>query len=109
ASANLRARAARQRRKRGAVDYTAAQTVAAALLASGMDNTVTAIGPRRRLRSSANSALSSKCWAVVCNEYVKPGACAGIIEGQAVRRFDSEQFRSTPRTCGCFRGILSLR
>jgi hypothetical protein len=24
-------------------------------------------------------------------------------------RLDSERFRSTPRTCGCFLGILSLR
>ena len=43
------------------------------------------------------------------HEYVKSGACAGIIEGQAARRLDSERFRSTPRTCGRFRGILSLR
>jgi non-homologous end joining protein Ku len=32
-----------------------------------------------------------------------------LIEGQAARRLDSERFRSTPRTCGHFRGILSLR
>ena len=25
------------------------------------------------------------------------------------KRLDSERFRATPRTCGCFRGILSLR
>src|SRR5262249_24616365 len=25
------------------------------------------------------------------------------------QRLDSERFRSTPRTCGCFRGILGLR
>jgi hypothetical protein len=37
------------------------------------------------------------------------GACAGIIEGQAAQRLDSERFRSAPRTCGRFRGILSLR
>ena len=24
-------------------------------------------------------------------------------------QLDSERFRSTPRTCGCFRGIVSLR
>ena len=29
--------------------------------------------------------------------------------GQAGWRLDSERFRSTPRTCGRFRGILSLR
>src|SRR5262249_14803647 len=30
--------------------------------------------------------------------------------GRAARRhLDSERFRSTSRTCGCFRGILSLR
>jgi hypothetical protein len=28
--------------------------------------------------------------------------------GQAGWRLDSERFRSTPRTCGRFRGILSL-
>ena len=32
-----------------------------------------------------------------------------FIEGQAAQRLDSEQFRSTPRTCGRFRYILSLR
>src|SRR5262249_29786888 len=45
-----------QRRKKGAVDYTAAETVAAALLASGMGNTATASGPRPRLRSGRSSA-----------------------------------------------------
>ena len=35
-----------QRRKKGAADCTAAQAVAAALLGSGMDNTVTASGPK---------------------------------------------------------------
>ena len=44
----------RQRRKRAAVDCTAAQAVAAARLASGMGNTVTASGRRPRLRNSAN-------------------------------------------------------
>jgi hypothetical protein len=39
-----------------AVDCTAAQAVAAALLASGMGNIVTASGPRPRLRSGRNSA-----------------------------------------------------
>jgi hypothetical protein len=29
--------------------------------------------------------------------------------GQAGWRLDSERFRSTPRTCGRFRGILSLQ
>jgi hypothetical protein len=48
--------AGRQRRKRGAVDCTAAQAVAAALPANGMGNTVTASGPRPRLRSGRNSA-----------------------------------------------------
>jgi hypothetical protein len=48
--------AGRQRQKSAAVDYTAAQAVAAALLASGMGNTATASGPRPRLRSSGNSA-----------------------------------------------------
>jgi hypothetical protein len=47
----------RQRRKKDAVDCTAAQAVAAALLASAMGNTVTAKGPRRPLQSSGNSAL----------------------------------------------------
>ena len=47
--------AGHQRRKRGAVDCTPAQAVAAALLASGMGNTVTASGPRPRSRSSGNS------------------------------------------------------
>jgi len=47
--------AGHQRRKRGAVGYTAVQAVAAVLLASGMGNTVTATGPRPRLRSSGNS------------------------------------------------------
>ena len=42
--------------KKGAVDCTAAQEVAVPLLASGMGNTVTASGPRPRLRSSRNSA-----------------------------------------------------
>jgi len=32
-----------------------------------------------------------------------------FIEGQDARRLDSERFRSTPRTCGRFRGILSLQ
>src|SRR5262244_263971 len=45
----------RQRRKKGAVGCTAAQAVAAALLASAMASTVTASGPRR-LRNSENSA-----------------------------------------------------
>jgi len=44
------------RRKRGAVDCTAAPGVAAALLAGGTGNTVTASGLRVRLRSSKNSA-----------------------------------------------------
>src|SRR5262249_9117119 len=48
--------AGRQRRKKAAVDCTAAHAVAAALLASGMGNTVTASGPRPRLRSRRNSA-----------------------------------------------------
>jgi len=48
--------AVRQRRKKDAVDCTAAQAVAAALLASAMGNTVTAKGPRRPLQSSGNSA-----------------------------------------------------
>jgi hypothetical protein len=48
--------AGRQRKKSAAVDYTAAQAVAAALLASGMGNTARASGPRPRLRSSRNSA-----------------------------------------------------
>jgi hypothetical protein len=42
--------AVRQRRKKDAVDCTAAQAVAAALLASAMGNTVTAKGPRRPLQ-----------------------------------------------------------
>ena len=37
------------------VEYTAAQAVAARLLASAMANTVTASAPRPRLRSSGNS------------------------------------------------------
>jgi hypothetical protein len=45
-----------QRPKRGAVNCTAAQTVAAALPASGTGNTVTASGPRPRLRSGGDSA-----------------------------------------------------
>src|SRR5262249_7117660 len=45
-----------QRRKRAAVDCTAAQEVAVPLLASGMGDTVTASGPRPRLRSGRNSA-----------------------------------------------------
>jgi hypothetical protein len=52
--------ASHQRRKRGAAGCTAAQRVAATLLASGMASTVTASAPRRRLRSSANSAHCSK-------------------------------------------------
>jgi len=48
-----------QRRKRAAVDCTAAQAVAAALLASAMGNTGTASGPRPRLRSGRNLA---HCW-----------------------------------------------
>ena len=39
-----------------AVDCTAAQAVAAALLANGMGNTVTASGPRPRLRSGRSLA-----------------------------------------------------
>jgi len=46
------------------IDYTAVQAVAAALLASGTDNTVTASGPRPRLRSSGNSAHCWKCSAL---------------------------------------------
>jgi putative tryptophan/tyrosine transport system substrate-binding protein len=45
-----------QRPKRGAADCTAAQAVAAALLASGMGNPGTASARRPRLRSSGNSA-----------------------------------------------------
>jgi hypothetical protein len=41
--------AGHQLQKRGAVDYTAAQAVAAALLANGMGNIVTASGRRRQL------------------------------------------------------------
>jgi hypothetical protein len=52
--------AVRQRRKKDAVDCTAAQAVAAALLASAMGNTVTAKGPRRPLQSNGNSALLLK-------------------------------------------------
>jgi hypothetical protein len=52
--------AVRQRRKKDAVDCTAAQAVAAALLASAMGNTVTAKGPRQPLQSSGNSALCLK-------------------------------------------------
>jgi GAF domain-containing protein len=43
-----------------------------ALLASGMGNTVTASGPRPRLRNNANSAHCSKCSALACREHVKP-------------------------------------
>ena len=49
--------AVRQRRKKDAVDCTAAQAVAATLLASAMGNTITAKGPRRPLHGSGNSAL----------------------------------------------------
>jgi len=49
-------RADRQRRKKAAADCTAAQAVAAGLLANGMGNTVTASGPRPRLRSGGDSA-----------------------------------------------------
>jgi hypothetical protein len=42
--------------KRGAVDCTAALAVAAALLANGTGNIVTASVPRPRLRSGRNSA-----------------------------------------------------
>jgi hypothetical protein len=48
--------AVRQRRKKDAVDCTAAQAVAAALLASAMGNTVTASARRPRLQSSGDSA-----------------------------------------------------
>ena len=48
--------AGRQRRQRAAVDCTAVQAVAAALLTSGMASTGTASGPRPRLQSSKNSA-----------------------------------------------------
>jgi hypothetical protein len=48
--------AGHQRRKRGAVDCTAAQEVVVPLLVSGMGNTVTASGRRPRLRSGKNSA-----------------------------------------------------
>ena len=48
--------ASHRRRKRGAVDCTAAHAVAAALLAGGMGNIVTASGLRVRLRSGRNSA-----------------------------------------------------
>jgi putative tryptophan/tyrosine transport system substrate-binding protein len=48
--------AGRQRRKRDAADCTAAQAVAAALLANEMGNTVTASGPKPRFQSSGNSA-----------------------------------------------------
>ena len=42
--------------KRGAADSTAAQAVAAALRVSATGDTVTASGPRPRLRSGKNSA-----------------------------------------------------
>jgi hypothetical protein len=44
-------------REKGPVGCTAAQAVAAALLASGMGNTVKASGRRPRLRSIGNSVL----------------------------------------------------
>src|SRR5262245_25241969 len=44
------------RRQKDAADCTAAQGVVAALLVSEMGNTVTASGPRPRLRSGRNSA-----------------------------------------------------
>jgi len=56
--------AGRQRRKRDAVDCTAAQAVAAALLASGMGNTATASGPRLRLQSDGGSARCLRCSAL---------------------------------------------
>jgi len=52
------------RRKRAVVGCTAAQAVAAALLESGMGNTVTASGPRPRLRNGRNSAHYSRCSAL---------------------------------------------
>ena len=38
----------------------------------------------------------------------RPGG-GGKRRGQPCWRLDSERFRSTPRTCGCFRDILCLR
>ena len=60
----LRQQPPSRRRARAAVDCTAAQTVAAALLASGTGDTVMASGPRPRLRNSASSAHCSKCSAL---------------------------------------------
>jgi len=50
-----RNRAVRQRRARDAADCTAAQAVAAGLLANGIGNTVTASGPRPRIATAIDS------------------------------------------------------
>jgi len=71
--------AGRQRRKRDAVDCTAAQAVAAALLASGMGNTVMASGPRPRLRSGGNSVHCWKCSATPWHEPCRRVRIGGTI------------------------------
>jgi len=82
------------------IDYAAAQTVAAGPLANGMGNTVTASGPRPRLRSSGNSAHCRKCSATAWHEL-------DIL--RTAPRLDSEHFRSGPRTCWLACGRLSVR
>jgi len=52
------------------IGCTAAQAVAAALLASGMASTVTARGRRPRSRSGRNSAHCWKCCALAWHERV---------------------------------------
>jgi hypothetical protein len=63
-SAERGPRVACPRRRRDAVDCTAAHAVAVPFLANEMGNIVTASGPRPRLRSSRNSVHCSKCFAL---------------------------------------------
>jgi hypothetical protein len=101
--------AGRQRRKKAAVDYTAAQAVAAALLASAMGNTVTASARRAAIGGAAQIqriAENAPGWLDV-NTF-----CAALLN-MAVEPLrlmsDSEQFRSTPKTVATSIGELEVR
>src|SRR5262249_18130799 len=55
-------------------------------------------------RKHSTEGLTPDCGCALCQ-----ALCGVSPSGQGLGRLDSERFRSTPRTWGCFRGSLSVR